>query len=119
MLWHHLLAGRYFTILFLSCNEAIHFLQSFWCQEVMVIFVANRMKNLFYVCLHFRNAIIPSLQGISFIAPWTSAPRLPQTEQIHISSSHSKLRNAPNVDMFQIKFSSFETPLVCNDLTRW
>ena len=34
---------------------------------------------------------MPSLQGISFIAPWTSAPRLPQTEvPLHISSSPKK-----------------------------
>ena len=38
------------------------------------------LLHLFHICLRFREAIIPSLQGISFIATWTSAPRLPQTE---------------------------------------
>ena len=49
-----------------------------------------KLLHLFHICLRFREAIIPSLQGISFIATWTSAPRLPQTEVPPLSSSHSK-----------------------------
>ena len=49
-----------------------------------------KLLHLFHICLRFREAIIPSLQGISFIATWTSAPRLPQTEVAPFSSSQSK-----------------------------
>ena len=48
-----------------------------------------KLLHLFHICLRFREAIIPSLQGISFIATWTSAPRLPQTGLAPFSSSHS------------------------------
>ena len=49
-----------------------------------------KLLHLFHICLRFREAIIPSLQGISFIATWTSAPRLSQTEVAPFSSSQSK-----------------------------